>query len=159
MPVVGCNAGGIPSIIDHKDTGYLFEAGNTDQMAGYVSQLITEPSHLHAMSERARAEAERWGWEAATTNLREEHYMQAVRNHRYASGFQVLSAQPSAVSALAVHGPHATSPHATSPHAQGAATRRAHAPAEADALPLGDGQGLICGFLCLFWRQEGRGGV
>jgi len=82
VPVVGCNAGGIPSIIDHKDTGYLFEAGNADQMAGYVSQLITEPSHLHAMSERARAEAERWGWEAATTNLREEHYMQAVRNHR-----------------------------------------------------------------------------
>ena len=26
VPVVGCNAGGIPSIIDHEDTGYLFEA-------------------------------------------------------------------------------------------------------------------------------------
>jgi len=34
------------------------------------------------MSERARAEAERWGWEAATTNLREVHYLQAVKNHR-----------------------------------------------------------------------------
>jgi len=82
VPVVGCNAGGIPSIIDHEDTGYLFEAGDAEQAAEQIGRLLNDPAHLHAMSERARAEAERWGWEAATTNLREVHYLQAVKNHR-----------------------------------------------------------------------------
>jgi len=36
----------------------------------------------HKMAATARAEAERWGWEGATTKLREEQYLQAVRNHR-----------------------------------------------------------------------------
>jgi len=82
VPVVGCNRGGIPSIIDHEDTGYLFEPGDTAQFAGYVQKLIEDVPFAHKMAAAARAEAERWGWEGATTRLREEQYLQAVRNHR-----------------------------------------------------------------------------
>lgn len=81
VPVIGCNRGGIPSLIDHEDTGYLYEPGDAEQAAAHVKALLDDRTALHAMSARARAEAERWGWEAATTRLREEQYLQAVRNH------------------------------------------------------------------------------
>ena len=82
VPVVGCNAGGIPSIIDQEETGFLFEAGDTEQLAGYVERLITDRPLAERMAAAARAEAERLGWEECTTKLREETYLQAVRNHR-----------------------------------------------------------------------------
>jgi len=82
VPVVGCNAGGIPSIIDDGETGYLFEAGDVAQASEQVNKLLDDRKLLHTMSADARAEAERWGWEAATTKLREEQYLQAARNHK-----------------------------------------------------------------------------
>jgi sulfoquinovosyltransferase len=82
VPVVGCNAGGIPSIIDQDETGFLFEAGNTEQLASYVERLITDRPLAATMAAAARTEAERLGWEECTTKLREETYLQAVRNHR-----------------------------------------------------------------------------
>ena len=42
VPVVGCNAGGIPSIIDDGETGYLFEAGDMEQAAGHVTGLLDD---------------------------------------------------------------------------------------------------------------------
>mmetsp|Transcript_12579 Transcript_12579/g.40117 ORF Transcript_12579/g.40117 Transcript_12579/m.40117 type:complete len:238 (+) Transcript_12579:1155-1868(+) len=82
VPVVGCNRGGIPSLIDDGKTGYLFEPGDTDELAARVRSLVDDPPAARAMAAAARAEAERWGWEAATTRLREEQYVQAARNHR-----------------------------------------------------------------------------
>jgi len=82
VPVVGCDRGGIPSIIDHEQTGFLFEPGDTAQIAAHVEQLVNDKAFYAKMATNARAEAERWGWEAATTRLREEQYLQAVRNHR-----------------------------------------------------------------------------
>lgn len=82
VPVVGCNAGGIPSIIEQEETGFLFEAGDTEQLVGYVERLITDRPLAERMAAAARAEAERLGWEECTTKLREETYLQAVRNHR-----------------------------------------------------------------------------
>jgi hypothetical protein len=64
------------------ETGFLFEAGNTEQLAGYVEQLIIDRPLAETMAAAARAEAERLGWEECTTKLREETYLQAVRNHR-----------------------------------------------------------------------------
>ena len=64
------------------ETGFLFEAGNTEQLAGYVERLITDRPLAETMAAAARTEAERLGWEECTTKLREETYLQAVRNHR-----------------------------------------------------------------------------
>jgi len=82
VPVVGCNRGGIPSLIDDGKTGFLFEPGDTEELAARVRCLVDDPPAARAMAAAARAEAERWGWEAATTRLREEQYVQAARNHR-----------------------------------------------------------------------------
>lgn len=79
VPVVGANAGGIPSIIDHEATGFLVEPGDTD---GYVRCLkkLQDKGYRTKMGKAARAEAERWGWEAATSYLRNVQYEKALIN-------------------------------------------------------------------------------
>lgn len=58
VPTVGSNAGGIPELITHGDTGYLAPIGDTTQMAEHVIRLLTDPQLYETMSkaclERAR---------------------------------------------------------------------------------------------------------
>jgi len=79
VPVVGANAGGIPSIIDDGDTSFLVEPGNTKEMVDRLTQL-QDPEFRTEMGKRARKEAERWGWEAATSVLRNIQYERALIN-------------------------------------------------------------------------------
>ncbi|BFM05564.1 glycosyltransferase family 4 protein [Halioxenophilus aromaticivorans] len=54
--VVGARIGGIPEMIEHDSTGYLFESGNQEQLAEVLSQLKTMPdSKLMTMGRAARA--------------------------------------------------------------------------------------------------------
>jgi sulfoquinovosyltransferase len=79
VPVVGANAGGIPSlIVDGKD-GFLVEPGDIDT---YVSRLkqLQDKRFRTEMGKAARKEAERWGWEAATSVLRNIQYEKALIN-------------------------------------------------------------------------------
>lgn len=79
VPVVGCNAGGIPSLIDHENDGFLVETGDID---GYIQRLtqLQDAKFRKKMGKRARAEAEKWGWEAATSVLRNIQYERALIN-------------------------------------------------------------------------------
>jgi sulfoquinovosyltransferase len=79
VPVVGAKAGGIPSLIDHEKDGFLVEPGDID---GYVRRLkqLQDSKFRTVMGKRARAEAERWGWEAATSVLRNVQYEKALIN-------------------------------------------------------------------------------
>jgi len=79
VPVVGAKAGGIPDIIEHGKTGFLVEPGDTD---GYVRALekLRNLRFREKMGKASRAEAERWGWEAATSYLRNVQYEKALIN-------------------------------------------------------------------------------
>jgi len=79
VPVVAANAGGIPSIITNEKDGFLVETGDID---GYVNRLKQLEDHefCENMGKTARAEAERWGWEAATSVLRNVQYEKAMVN-------------------------------------------------------------------------------
>jgi len=81
VPVVAANAGGIPDIIDDGKTSFLVEPGDTE---GFVKRLneLSDPEFRKELGIKARAEAERWGWEAATSVLRNIQYQQALRNFR-----------------------------------------------------------------------------
>ncbi|WP_225999104.1 N-acetyl-alpha-D-glucosaminyl L-malate synthase BshA [Paenibacillus sp. BJ-4] len=50
VPTVGSQAGGIPELVVHGSTGYLAEIGNTEAMAEYAVQLLSD----EAMAERFR---------------------------------------------------------------------------------------------------------
>ena len=79
VPVVGCKAGGIPSIISHEKDGFLVDTGDID---GYVKRLqqLEDKKFRDDMGKVARTEAERWGWEAATSVLRNIQYEKALVN-------------------------------------------------------------------------------
>jgi len=79
VPVVAANAGGIPSIITNEKDGFLVEPGDLD---GYVKRLkqLEDEKFCSEMGKTARAEAERWGWEAATSVLRNVQYEKALVN-------------------------------------------------------------------------------
>ena len=79
VPVVGARAGGIPDLIDDGKTSFLVEPGDTD---GFVERLteLQDEKYRKKMGLAARAEAERWGWEAATSVLRNIQYERALIN-------------------------------------------------------------------------------
>jgi len=79
VPVVGANAGGIPSIIDDKKTGFLVEPGDVDGFVARLQQLQDRDFRAN-MGKASRTEAERWGWEAATSVLRNIQYEKALIN-------------------------------------------------------------------------------
>jgi glycosyltransferase involved in cell wall biosynthesis len=44
IPVIGSNAGGVPEIIDHNETGLLFESGNTESLIEAIRTLYLDKS-------------------------------------------------------------------------------------------------------------------
>lgn len=84
VPVVGCNAGGIPHTIRPvENTGsFLVETGD---IAGYVDKLTLlqkHPAMRDQMGKRAREEMLKWSWEDSMAELREETYRVAKENKR-----------------------------------------------------------------------------
>ena len=58
-PVIGSSAGGIPELIS-QDTGWIFESGNSVQLADTIQNVLCEPSHdsLEQMRECCRKRAQ-----------------------------------------------------------------------------------------------------
>lgn len=79
VPVIGCAAGGIPDLIRDEDTGFLVKPGDIE---GYLTcaKKLMDVKYRTEMGVRARAEAEKWGWEAATSVLRNVQYEKALIN-------------------------------------------------------------------------------
>jgi len=51
VPTVASNAGGIPELITHGETGFLSPVGDTEDMASNVIKLLTNPELYHSISE------------------------------------------------------------------------------------------------------------
>jgi sulfoquinovosyltransferase len=79
VPVVGANAGGIPSLIKDGEDGFLVEPGDIDGNVARFKQ-VQDKKFRKQMGLAARKEAERWGWEAATSMLRNVQYEKAMIN-------------------------------------------------------------------------------
>ncbi len=58
-PVIGARMGGISELIDHGETGLLFEAGNVEELATQMQRLWTQPDTAETYGKAARAKAER----------------------------------------------------------------------------------------------------
>lgn len=80
VPVIGCAAGGIPDLIRHGDTGFIVPPGDVEAYTACAQQLMKDATFRLEMGKRARAEAELWGWEAATSVLRNVQYEKAMIN-------------------------------------------------------------------------------
>ena len=83
VPPIGVAAGGVCDLIEDGSNGYL--TSNDDNMEGFsnrVKELIADPNKRENMGLTARAYAEKYSWETATSKLRNIQYRQAILNHR-----------------------------------------------------------------------------
>eukprot|EP00457_Paulinella_chromatophora_P000849 gb/GEZN01000849.1/.p2 GENE.gb/GEZN01000849.1/~~gb/GEZN01000849.1/.p2 ORF type:complete len:356 (+),score=0.44 gb/GEZN01000849.1/:417-1484(+) len=76
-PVVGANRGGIPDIVTNGVNGYLYEPDQEASLTIATQKLLGNHQQRLALREAARKEAERWGWAAATKQLR-NYYEQVL---------------------------------------------------------------------------------
>lgn len=54
VPVVATRVGGIPDMIEHGETGLLYEAGSVRQLTNCLTQLLTEPAMRDRLGIQAR---------------------------------------------------------------------------------------------------------
>ncbi|MEB3165342.1 MAG: glycosyltransferase family 1 protein [Cyanobacteriota bacterium] len=69
-PVVGAARGGIPDIVNDGVNGFLYDPDQEGSLTSAVARLLGAPDTRGSLRRAAREEAERWGWAAATEQLR-----------------------------------------------------------------------------------------
>lgn len=78
VPVVGARAGGIPDMVKHKTTGYLFTPDSHDECEKYVRAIIENPAHRDKLALLARKEAMKWSWRASAAATKNVGYGRAI---------------------------------------------------------------------------------
>ncbi len=76
-PAMAARSGGITDIIDEGINGYLFAPNSDDEFVAVARQMLNARDRMAEIRTNARHEAERWGWEAATSQL--ESFYQSVQ--------------------------------------------------------------------------------
>ncbi len=75
-PVVAARSGGIPDIVTDGVNGYLFDPADEEGAIAATVRLLKQQAERECLRQNARAEAERWGWAAATRQL--QNYYRAI---------------------------------------------------------------------------------
>ena len=83
VPVVGAKAGGIPSIIEDGVNSFLATPNDVESFAEKLNLLRTNKKLRMQMSVKGRSHCEKWGWEAATSVLRNVQYETAIENYKW----------------------------------------------------------------------------
>lgn len=76
-PVVAARSGGIPDIVTDGVNGYLFDPKDENGAINATIRLLENTEARENLRRNARQEAERWGWEAATRQLR-SYYQEII---------------------------------------------------------------------------------
>ncbi|HEY9669694.1 MAG TPA: glycosyltransferase family 1 protein [Coleofasciculaceae cyanobacterium] len=79
-PVVAARSGGIPDIVTDGVNGYLFDPADDEGAISATMRLFQQQTERETLRQNARAEAERWGWAAATRQL-QNYYKGVVMSH------------------------------------------------------------------------------
>ena len=78
VPVIGANAGGLPEVVRHGETGFLCEPGDVDGMARAGIALLSDSQRWNAASDLAARDArERFGLEEVVAQY-ESFYRRAI---------------------------------------------------------------------------------
>lgn len=69
-PVVASAVGGLLTLVDHGETGYLVPDRDPALFAHYLREVIEHPSHAEALGRRGAARARNYTWSLAAARLR-----------------------------------------------------------------------------------------
>jgi N-acetyl-alpha-D-glucosaminyl L-malate synthase BshA len=78
VPVVASNVGGLPEVIEHGTTGYMFDVGDLDGMAEAGLCIIGDDDHRRSLPEASRALAEERFSARRVVPLYERYYEQVL---------------------------------------------------------------------------------
>ena len=78
-PVIAARSGGIPDLVTNGQNGYLFDPQDPQGAIVATQTLFASAANLR-LRDNARAEAERWGWAAATQQL-QKYYQQVLMRY------------------------------------------------------------------------------
>jgi D-inositol-3-phosphate glycosyltransferase len=70
VPVVASAVGGLLTLVDHGETGYLVPGRDPEMFARYIDEILDHPSHALALGRRAAQRAQRYTWSFAAARLR-----------------------------------------------------------------------------------------
>ncbi len=79
--VVAPHAGGIPNLVSHDSTGFLFRPGDVDDAVTWTSAILTDNDLRARMSGAARQAVEERNWEHSIGRVRQA-YLQAIEQPR-----------------------------------------------------------------------------
>ena len=71
IPIVSTSVGGVPYIVEHRQTGLLVPAADASAMAAAAIQLLTEPGLAEAIVQRATAAIDNYSWSQVAGRWRE----------------------------------------------------------------------------------------
>ncbi len=78
-PVVASNLGGLPEVIEHGTSGYMFDVGDIDAMAEAGLRIMGDDEHWRSLSEAGRALAEERFSSERVVPQYERYYEQVLR--------------------------------------------------------------------------------
>ncbi|WP_046215039.1 N-acetyl-alpha-D-glucosaminyl L-malate synthase BshA [Paenibacillus wulumuqiensis] len=78
VPTIGSQAGGIPELVVHGETGYLAQIGDTEAMAGYALQLLRDPLLMQRVREQCIQRAQTEFSNEAMLNKYEQIYYRVL---------------------------------------------------------------------------------
>ncbi len=70
VPVVASGVGGLLTLVDHGETGYLVPDRDPAVFAHYLREIIEHPGHAAALGRRGAERARRYTWSFAAARLR-----------------------------------------------------------------------------------------
>ncbi len=70
IPVVASGVGGLLTLVDHGETGYLVPNRDPALFAHYLREIIDHPAHAAALGRRGAERAKRYTWGFAAARLR-----------------------------------------------------------------------------------------
>jgi N-acetyl-alpha-D-glucosaminyl L-malate synthase BshA len=83
---IATNAGGVPEVIDHGETGFLANVGDVETMAKYAIEILSDEARLKQMGEEARTRAQARFCASKIIPMYERHYRAVLERSQAAVG-------------------------------------------------------------------------
>lgn len=75
VPVVATSIAGIPDLVRHQETGYLFEVGDIKQMATYINQILKDDNLWEKLGKRSLEVVQSYSWDIIAPQIEQLLYL------------------------------------------------------------------------------------